>query len=80
MCCTGAASSASQIRARQDSRSSRPSLATRTLISSWLFRLTSISRNTASVSPLSPIITTGCRRCARDLSVLRWDGESMIRG
>jgi hypothetical protein len=59
MCCTGVACSASQIWARQASRSSRSSLATLTLISSWLFRLASISRNTASLKPLAPIITTG---------------------
>lgn len=78
MCCTGAALSAAQMRARQDSRSLRSALATRTFISSWLFRPASISRSTASVSPLSPIATTGCRRCARDLNALRWVAESML--
>jgi len=78
MCCTGAASSAAQMRARQDSRCSRSALATRTLINSWLFRPASISRSTASVNPLSPIVTTGCRRWAWDLSALRWAAESMV--
>lgn len=71
MDCTGWAPRRSQSPAIHAARASRSSVAAFTLMSSWAASARSTSATTVSVSPLSPIMTTGERAWARARSSLR---------
>lgn len=77
-CAMGVQPSFSHTSASQPRRSSRTSLLALTLMSSWAFRLMSISRTTAGVKPLLPIMTTGDRSCACALSAWRWIEDNCV--
>jgi hypothetical protein len=74
MDCTACAWSRSHSCAIHAERASRSSVAAFTLMSSWAFSARSTSATTDSVSPLSPIITTGDRAWARARNSLRRAG------
>lgn len=74
MDCTGCAPRRPQSSAIQAALASRSSLAAFTLMSSWAASARSVSATRESVSPLSPIITTGERAWARARSSLRRAG------
>ena len=69
--CTGWASSRAHRSAIHWARALRSSLAALTLMSSWAFSARSTSMMTASVSPLSPMMTTGLSLWASARSSLR---------
>lgn len=71
MVCTGSAASRSHSPAIHEDLASRSSVAAFTLMSSWAASARSTSATTESVSPLSPIMTTGERAWARARSSLR---------
>jgi hypothetical protein len=74
MDCTACAWSLSQSCAIHAERASRSSVAAFTLMSSWAFSARSTSATTDSVSPLSPMITTGDRAWAWARNSLRRAG------
>jgi hypothetical protein len=73
--CTGWASSREQSSAIHWVRALRSSLAALTLMSSWAFSARSTSAMTASVRPLSPMMTTGLSGWASARSSLRRAGD-----
>jgi len=78
ICCTGSAAVLSQIAPIHASCVSRSALAARTLMSSCAVSERSISAMISSVSPLSPMITTGSSLCACARNSLLRDDVSAI--